>query len=289
MSLHELSLSGPQTLNLGTITDPVLIFGGAYSNLPATQALFAAAQKHGISTDRIFCCGDSVAYCASPNETIQLLREHKVHSILGNCEESLVQVSPDCGCGFTEQSACDLLSAQWYRFALQTIQQDARQWMSTLPNHIHFEMQGKHVLLVHGSARTINEFIFSSTDAAVKEAQLVEQGVDVIIGGHSGLPFADVVSGGYWLNCGAIGLPANDGTPDGWYLLLTPQHDGIRAQWYRLHYAAQDAVTAMKMAGIDSPYTTSLVTGLWPSIEILPATEQQQTGQALAENVQRIT
>ena len=39
-------------VDLGDIPGPILIFGGAYSNLQATQALIDAAQTHGISAER---------------------------------------------------------------------------------------------------------------------------------------------------------------------------------------------------------------------------------------------
>ena len=37
--------------------------------------------------------------------------------------------------------------------------------------------------------------------------------LDGVIGGHCGLPFTKVVGDRLWHNPGAIGMPANDGTP----------------------------------------------------------------------------
>ena len=45
---------------------PVLCFGGPYSNLQATQALFAEARRLGVPPGRIVCTGDVLAYCADP-------------------------------------------------------------------------------------------------------------------------------------------------------------------------------------------------------------------------------
>ena len=49
-------------LDLGDIQVPILIFGGAYSNLQATQALIDAAQMHDIPAERCLFTGDSIAY-----------------------------------------------------------------------------------------------------------------------------------------------------------------------------------------------------------------------------------
>ena len=51
------------------ITPPILVFGGPYSNLRATQAMRARAEELGIPPSSTICTGDVVAYCAEPEET----------------------------------------------------------------------------------------------------------------------------------------------------------------------------------------------------------------------------
>ena len=55
--------------------DPILVFGGPYSNLRATRALIAEAHRLGIPGDRAICTGDVVAYCAEPEETVAAIRD----------------------------------------------------------------------------------------------------------------------------------------------------------------------------------------------------------------------
>jgi len=92
----------------------VLLFGGCYSNLQATQALLDKASQLGIPPDRIVCTGDVVAYAADPMGTVDLVRASGMHVVMGNCEESLGLNAADCGCGFEVGSACDMLSVAWY-------------------------------------------------------------------------------------------------------------------------------------------------------------------------------
>jgi len=54
--------------------EPVLIFGGCYGNLQATQALLAEAARRRIPPGRMICTGDVVAYRANPVETVALVR-----------------------------------------------------------------------------------------------------------------------------------------------------------------------------------------------------------------------
>lgn len=61
-------------LELGTLDGPVLLFGGNYSNLRATEALIAEASRLGVPADHVICTGDVVAYCADPQATVDRMR-----------------------------------------------------------------------------------------------------------------------------------------------------------------------------------------------------------------------
>lgn len=270
-----------QILDLGDLTGPVLIFGGPYSNLAATRAMRAQAEELGIPPERIICTGDVVAYCAEPVETIALIREWGVAVVQGNCEESLGLEAKDCGCGFEEGTACSLLSVDWYRFANERISADDRSWMRALPKSIRFTLNGRSIRVVHGGVEQINRFIFPSTAEAIKQEELDLAGTDTLVGGHSGIPSGVRIGERAWLNTGAIGLPANDGTPDGWYLLLSSEGDSLVCRWQRLNYPVEDTMTAMRSAGLVSGYMNTLQSGLWPSMDVLPEAERKVRGQSI--------
>ncbi|PVV07117.1 MAG: diadenosine tetraphosphatase [gamma proteobacterium symbiont of Ctena orbiculata] len=275
-------MSTPGVLNLGEITTPLLIFGGAYGNLQATQALFKQARALAIPNPNIICNGDLVAYCAQPAETVELIRSSEIRVLQGNCEESLAHDSDDCGCGFETESACALLAEAWYPYSSQHLSSETKRWMGALPAHINFTMAGRSFYLVHGGLSAINRFVYASTPAVEKQQELALCDADVVIGGHAGIPFGEVLHGRYWLNSGVIGMPANDGTRDGWYLLLLPQAKGVRCEWRRLSYDTEAAHAAMQQSGRSDGYATALITGLWPSMDSLPETEKALQGRALS-------
>ncbi len=271
--------TAPQELNLPSL--PLLLFGGPYSNLAATRAMRTQASRLGITPDRVFCNGDLVAYCAEPEQTIEEIKSWGVSVVMGNCEESLASNAPGCGCGFAADSTCALLSEHWYAFSSRRVSDASRRWMQQLPRSIHLRFNGCSILLVHGSPTAINSFVFASTEASRKRREFAPTDVDVIIGGHSGIPFGQRIGSKYWLNTGVIGMPANDGTQDGWYLLLTAEGPALRASWRRLVYPWRESRTAMIAAGLDNGYAQALQTGLWPSMDILPPAEKAQRGKQL--------
>jgi predicted phosphodiesterase len=260
---------------------PVLVFGGAYSNLEATEALLAAADRHGIPPDRIICTGDIVAYAGDAAATVALIRRAGVHAIMGNCEESLASNATDCGCGYAAGSACELMSVAWYAHADRSLEHEARAWMATLPRRLDIVIAGKRLAVVHGSVRQINRFIFASTPAAVKREELDAAQCDGVIAGHCGIPFTEVIDGRLWHNAGAIGMPANDGTPRVWYSLLSPTDDGIAITHHELAYDHRRAAAKMRAEHLPEGYAAALETGLWPSCDVLPAVELAQRGDAI--------
>ncbi|MFO7813501.1 MAG: metallophosphoesterase family protein [Pelovirga sp.] len=271
-------------VDLGEMEGMVLVFGGPYSNLTATMALRERAEQLGITPERTICTGDVVAYCAEPVETVALIRDWGIAVVKGNCEDSLGRGTPDCGCGFDEGTTCSLLSDNWYRFADQHMSELDRSWMRTLPGSIFFSMKGKSIRVIHGGVQQINRFVFPTTAKEIKKEELDLAGTDIVIGGHSGIPDGQAIGAGFWLNAGAIGLPANDGTTDGWYLLLCPEQEVVACRWQRLTYPAARTAEAMRSRGFVGGYTDALCTGLWPSMDVLPEAQRQLRGKAIKMN-----
>jgi predicted phosphodiesterase len=260
---------------------PLLVFGGCYSNLEATRAILEIADRLGFDPDDVICTGDVVAYCADPQATVDLIRESGIRVVMGNCEESLAASADNCGCGFEEGSTCDRLSVQWYTFAAARLDDDSRKWMKGLPQHLEINMCNRRLVVIHGGGKQINRFIFQSTPASVKQEELEWLKCDGVIAGHCGLPFTQILGDRLWHNTGAIGMPANDVTCRTWYSILHPMADGIMIEPLPLIYSADEASAKMRACGLNGGYENALVSGIWPSADILPPSEREQQGVAL--------
>lgn len=260
---------------------PLLVFGGPYSNVRATQALMAEAARRGIPRHRVICTGDVVAYCAEPEETARALADWGCHAIRGNCEQQLADAAQDCACNFESGSACDLLAKGWYPFANARISQPMRDWMGGLPQTLRFSFSGCTFRVVHGGVSQVNRWVFAS-DTAVLAQEGAAAVPDVVIAGHAGVPFVARTGRTVWFNPGVIGMPANDGTRDVWYGLVTANDTtGVVLTTHRLSYDDAAAAAAMRRSGHANGYARTLVTGLWPSLDVLPPAERAATGKRL--------
>ena len=276
-------LEGVTTVSdLGVLDGPVLVFGGPYGNLEATEALLAAARRLGIGGANVVCTGDVVAYGADPQAVVDRVRDWGCAVVMGNCEESLAADAADCGCGFSEGSTCAALSAQWFNATRRDLADEAKRWMGSLPRRVDFALAGRRFAAIHGGLSQINQFIFESTPDAAKAAQIEDAGVDGILGGHCGVPFTQILGDRLWHNSGALGMPANDGTPRVWFSILTPGARGIVITHHAIDYDHAAAAAKMRERGYPAEYADALATGLWPSCDVLPAAECAARGAPLA-------
>jgi len=260
----------------------MLVFGGPYSNVQATRAVLAEAARRAIPSRRVVCTGDVVAYGADAAACCDLVMAGGIAAIAGNCEESLAAGALDCGCGFEEGTACDLLSRAWYAHADREVTSAQRGWMAALPRRLVLDLpDGRSLAVLHGGAGDISRFLFASAPEPEIAEEIAATGCDGVVAGHCGIPFARRVGGGAWINAGAIGMPADDGTPRGWFAVLTPRERALRVELLPLDYDHAAAAAAMRAARLPEGYAAALGSGIWPSCDVLPPAERARRGVAL--------
>ncbi len=257
--------------DLGELSGDVMLFGGPYSNLQATGALIAAARGRGIAPGNCICTGDVVAYCANAGATTKMIRQFGCPVVAGNMEQQLGAGATDCGCGLEEGTACDLMSGYWFAHAAQDIDTADRAWMATCPDWIVFQHEGRRALVVHGAPSDVARFVWpvSPDSALLQEISIAERivgKIDLLISGHSGVPFVRDLGECHWVNAGVIGMPPHDGGTCTRYAILSGQ--GISIE--KLAYDAPGAAEAMRAAGLTQGYERALETGYWPSEDVLP-------------------
>ena len=263
--------------DIGDLTGPVLVWGGAYSNLEATKALMHWADAADIAVSNRINTGDAVGYCADPAASWDLVRKHGGHAIKGNVEAQLASAAQDCGCGFEAGSACDALSKDWYAHADRHIDARHRAEMAALPDVLTFHHEGLRGAVIHGGISDIARFVFSVTeDAAFQEEiealRTLVGDIDLVVAGHSGIPFKKDLGGVTWVNAGAIGMPANDGCSGGNFAMLSSEGVLIKT----LEYDAKAAASKMRACGLDQGYDRALLDGWWPSEDVLPASLRRE-------------
>jgi Calcineurin-like phosphoesterase superfamily domain len=252
----------------------VALFGGIYNNSYGLEALLdevTAAQVQAI-----YCLGDFGGFGPHPEKVWPLLEQGNVLSIMGNYEESLASGRQDCNCGYADprDNHFALLS---YSYTEQNCSAAFKAWMGTHPRRRRLKIGGRELLLVHGSPRRINEFLFSSTSPdAFLEVLLDQERCDVLLCTHSGLPWhRRLPSGREVINVGVIGRPANDGHQHVWYCLLEDRDGRLEVDLRPLVYDFQSLAADMRQEKLPEEFIETVTSGWWTTcLEILPARER---------------
>ncbi len=157
-------------------------------------------------------------------------------AIQGNYEESLASGREDCNCGYTDPRDNHFAGIS-YGYTERNCSPGFKAWMGTLPERRRVRVGDRELLLVHGSPRRVNEFLFHSTSPVpFLEVLLDQQRCDGVLCTHTGLHWhRRLPSGRDVVNVGVIGRPANDGNTHVWYALLEAREDGLEvdavARW----------------------------------------------------------
>jgi hypothetical protein len=252
----------------------IAVFGGVYSNHLALLELLEDAARRG--AEAVYCLGDLGAFGPNPEKVRPLLAQGQVLSIQGNYEESLASGREDCNCGYTDPRDNHFAEIS-YRYTERNCSPEFKAWMGTLPRRRRVRVGERELLLVHGSPRRINEFLFHSTaPVPFLEVLLDQNRCDGLLATHTGLHWhRRLPSGRDVVNVGVIGRPANDGQTHVWYSMIEAREEGLGVELVSLAYNHQGLAAEMRSEGLPEEFVETVLTGWWTTcLEILPARER---------------
>ena len=218
------------------------VFSDVHGNLHALRAVLDDIRL--ASVERTYCLGDVVGYGAFPNEVIELLEKAKIPTVMGNYDDGTGFDRDECGCAYrdAEHRRLGELSFQWTKAHV------SRQNKTLLRNYlpeIRFSMGGLRFLMVHGSPRRINEYLFEDRPESTFRRIAESAEADVIVCGHTHKPYVKEVAGVTFINDGSAGYP-KDGDPRACYALIEVSDGQPRVTFKRIGYDAAGAAAAIR-------------------------------------------
>lgn len=230
------------------------IFSDVHSNLPALEAVLADIAAAGV--DDRYCLGDLVGYAPWPNETLELLQREDVLIVMGNYDDGTGHDRDECGCAYkdpTEKSLGDE-SFAWTKAHTS----DANKtYLRSLNPQIRFEQDGRRFLLVHGSPRKINEYLFEDKPDATFERIAAGADADVIVCGHTHKPYTKQVGDTLFINVGSAGKP-KDGDPRACWALIETSADGVNVEFRRVEYEVETVAQAILASELPDEFAGQL-------------------------------
>src|SRR5688572_2379237 len=250
----------------------IALFSDIHANLPALEAFFADLDAK--KTDAVYCLGDLVGYNIWPNEVVNAIRKRGIPTIAGNYDFGIGRTSDECGCAYKtdEDKANGKVSIS---FTNEIIKPEERRYLRTLPAHIRVEFQlnddNLNLLLVHGSPRKINEYLFEDREEKSLLRIMKDADADIMCFGHTHKPYhrslEDEGNFRHAINLGSVGKP-KDSDPRGCYVMLTiPENasktdpKSIEVEFVRFEYDVEKAAQAVENSKLPNEYAEMLRKG----------------------------
>lgn len=254
----------------------IALFSDIHANLPALEACLKNIDEQ--KPDAIYCLGDLVGYNIWPNEVIAEIRKRGIATIAGNYDFGIGRTSDDCGCAYKtdEEKSMGAVSISYTN---SIVKDDERNYLRTLPAHIRVEFQLNNdklnLLLVHGSPRRINEYLFEDRDEKSLMRIMHDADADIMCFGHTHKPYHRVLNDlnenkdhfRHAINIGSVGKP-KDGNPKGCYVMLTIHADSginkdtVQAEFIRFGYDVEKAAKAVEESSLPNGYAEMLRRGV---------------------------
>ncbi len=251
----------------------IALFSDIHANLPALEACLKSMEQH--QPDAIYCLGDLVGYNCWPNEVVNEIRKRGIPTIAGNYDQGIGLMSDECGCAYKTEPEKDL-GKMSISYTNSVINQDERRYLRTLPAHIKVEFQLNNdklnLLLVHGSPRKINEYLFEDREEKSLLRILEQANADILCFGHTHKPYHRILQSDtsgtnhyrHAINIGSVGKP-KDGNPFGCYVLLTidaessiENKDAIKVEFIRFKYDIERAAKAIEESPLPNEFADML-------------------------------
>jgi len=238
--------------------DRLTIFGDIHANFPALEVVLADMDARELPNR--YCLGDLVGYGTFPNEVVSLIRNLNIPTLMGNYDQGVGNDSDDCGCAYKThvEEEQGKRSIAWTN-AHTTV--DNKTYLRELPAHIPLQLGDLRVLLVHGSPRKVNEYLYEDRPVNSLERVLDAAEADVLVCGHTHLPYHKVLpSGRHLVNAGSVGKP-KDNDPRACYVVLTADRDDLTVEFIRVPYEVEQAARAIEASEMPHEFAHMLRDG----------------------------
>lgn len=238
--------------------DYITVFGDIHANMPALATVLADMDARELANR--YCLGDLVGYGVQPNEVVAAVRALGVPVIMGNYDDGVGRENDDCGCAYKDPVA-ESLGKRSIAWTNEHTTAENKAYLRTFVPSIPLRLGGLRVLLVHGSPRKINEYLYEDRPAAGMERIMDAVGADVLVCGHTHLPYHRVLpSGRHIVNAGSVGKP-KDGDPRAGYTVLRAAGEALSVEFIRVNYDIEAAAGAIEATSMPHEFASMLRAG----------------------------
>ena len=172
----------------------IAILSDIHGNLEALQAI-------SDSWDELWVLGDLVNYGPNPAEVVDFMRRNAATVVRGNHDHAIGNgADPHCSPAFRE------MARAMQAYTESVLDEEQKAYLRNLPATAQREVDGKRFFLCHATPSD-PLFRYGPREPAFWAGELAAVNADVLLVGHTHLPFILDVNGQRVVNPGSVGQP----------------------------------------------------------------------------------
>lgn len=179
------------------------VIGDIHGNKYALESVLDDINLKNV--DFIVSTGDLVGYMPYPNEVIELMRKNRVIAVQGNHDKFIAEsekVSNDTINSMSDEEIQGNASAA---FTNWNITDENRSYLKNLTEKLSLQCGDLKLVVVHGSPMEIDEYLYEDKENLSRVAELINE--DIVICGHTHVPYHTKVGNKHFINAGSVGKP----------------------------------------------------------------------------------
>ena len=208
----------------------IAVISDIHSNIYALDNVMSDIKNRNV--DMVVCTGDLVGYGTRPNEVIHRIKEEKILTIMGNYDDAIGNLKIVCGCDYPDPKDAQKAGLSMH-FTSQETTEENKKYLRSLPKEAVLTFNNKTIRFVHGSTRVINEYLKeNSKEAEEVMNELVE---DILVCGHTNIPYAKYYGEKLLVNGGSVGKPKTN-KPDANYVIIDISDSNVKVEIIEVSY-----------------------------------------------------
>lgn len=217
------------------------VIGDIHGNIYALERVLADIESREV--DFILSTGDLVGYMPFPNEVIERIRQKGILVVKGNHDSIIGEGKRPLNEEMDAMSDEEIQKSASKAFTNWVITKKNRSYLKNLPNSLTIQARGLKILLVHGSPRAIDEYLYQDIEKLREVSEAVDE--EVIICGHTHIAYHEKVQHKHFINAGSAGK-SKQGTPQAVYSIVTIENPKVESEIIEVTYDIEAMIKAIK-------------------------------------------
>lgn len=234
----------------------IAVMSDIHGNLAALEAVLTDIESKEVDT--VCCAGDLVGYGPFPYEVIGLIQEKTIPCVSGNYDHAIGNSRIVCRCRYKDEEWAQI-GADSIRWTLKNITEMNKEYLRELPFELAVGTENHGVRIVHGSPRRNYEYLDADMDDTALNRLIFTCITDVLVCGHTHIPYVRKIGDKLLVNAGSVGLPKH-GDPRAAYCIIE-LNGGAEAKICYVEYDFESTASAIIKRGLPAQLAEVVKTG----------------------------